>query len=50
MVEDKENAGLHNFDFTAIEELDPSLQEGHTVEYDREAPFELRIHDAKSGP
>ena len=50
MVEDKENAtGLHNFDFSAIEELDPSLQEGHQVVYDREAPFELRIHD-KSGP
>ena len=27
MVEDKENAGLHNFDFSAIEDLDPSLQD-----------------------
>lgn len=52
---------LNNFDFTAIDELDPSLcknyqttsqilEEGHTVLYDREAPFELRIQDAKQGP
>lgn len=34
---------LNAFDFSAIEEMDPSLAEGHTVEFDREAPFELRI-------
>jgi hypothetical protein len=55
------NSVLNNFDFTAIEELDPSLrksqlstdnnlEEGHIVLYDREAPFELRIQDAKQGP
>ena len=49
MVEEN-GTGLHNFDFSAIDELDPSLQAGHTVVYDREAPFELRIHDARSGP
>ena len=54
------NSVLNNFDFTAIDELDPSLckqtnfvnfciEEGHTVLYDREAPFELRIQDAKQG-
>ena len=34
---------LNAFDFSAIEEMDPSLAEGHTVVFDREAPFELRI-------
>ncbi len=64
MQDDKEN-NMHNmsnhsvlnaFDFTAIDEMDPSLcisfifpshyyflAEGHSVMYDREAPFELRI-------
>jgi hypothetical protein len=26
------------------------IEEGHIVLYDREAPFELRIQDAKQGP
>jgi hypothetical protein len=30
--------------------MDPSLSEGHTVVFDREAPFELRIQDPNSGP
>ena len=29
---------LDSFDFTAIEEMDPSLAEGHRVVYDRESP------------
>ena len=41
---------LNNFDFSAIDDLDPSLAEGHHVLFDREAPFELRIHDPKTGP
>merc|ERR1719436_87558 len=41
---------LDTFDFTAIEEMDPSLAEGHRVVYDRECPFELRVQDAESGP
>merc|ERR1719491_291332 len=41
---------LDAFDFTAIEEMDPSLAEGHRVLYDRECPFELRVHDADTGP
>ena len=67
-MEDKENnlanmsshSVLNAFDFTAIDEMDPSLgktkpfltltAEGHTVLYDREAPFELRIQDPNSGP
>lgn len=41
---------LDAFDFTAIEEMDPSLAEGHRVVYDREVPFELRVQDAETGP
>merc|ERR1719359_1910785 len=41
---------LDSFDFTAIEEMDPSLAEGHRVVYDRECPFELRVQDADTGP
>jgi hypothetical protein len=60
-LENKENpTGLTNFDFSSIEEMDPSLcnivinfiitkGEGHRILYDREIPFELRIHD-DNGP
>jgi hypothetical protein len=41
---------LQAFDFTAIEEMDPSLADGHRVVFDREVPFELRIQDSASGP
>mmetsp|Transcript_18741 Transcript_18741/g.30381 ORF Transcript_18741/g.30381 Transcript_18741/m.30381 type:complete len:240 (-) Transcript_18741:32-751(-) len=41
---------LEAFDFTAIEEMDPSLAEGHRVVYDRECPFELRVQDVDTGP
>ena len=41
---------LNSFDFSAIEEMDPSLADGHRVLYDREVPFELRIQDPSSGP
>ena len=41
---------LNSFDFSAIEEMDPSLADGHRVIYDREVPFELRIQDIGSGP
>ncbi len=56
--EEKENVSiLNSFDFTAIEEMDPSLgkikkimkAEGHRVVYDREVPFELRIQDTNTG-
>jgi len=30
------------FDFAAIEEMDPSLGDGHHIIYDREVPFEVR--------
>jgi hypothetical protein len=41
---------MNSFDFSAIEEMDPSLSEGHHISYDREVPFELRIQDQGSGP
>lgn len=41
---------LDGADFAAIEEMDPSLAEGHRVVYDREVPFELRVQDAEVGP
>jgi hypothetical protein len=51
MQEDKgEPSLLNSFDFSAIEEMDPSLADGHRVIYDREVPFELRIQDPSSGP
>ena len=40
---------LNNFDFSEIEERDPSLSEGHRLLYDREIPFELRLEDVQ-GP
>mmetsp|Transcript_124351 Transcript_124351/g.295116 ORF Transcript_124351/g.295116 Transcript_124351/m.295116 type:complete len:236 (+) Transcript_124351:61-768(+) len=40
---------LDAFDFSALEEMDPSLSEGHRVVYDREVPFELRVQD-DAGP
>ena len=38
------------FDYSQIEELDPSLADGHRIIYDREVPFELRIQDQATGP
>ena len=50
MQEERGESMLNSFDFSAIEEMDPSLAEGHHVIYDREVPFELRIQDSGSGP
>ena len=43
------NDVIANFDFSKIEEKDPSLSEGHKMLYDREVPFELRLED-NNGP
>ena len=43
------NDVIANFDFSEIEEKDPSLSEGHKMLYDREVPFELRLED-NNGP
>lgn len=40
---------LSNIDNIAIEEIDPSLTEGHRLSFDREVPFELRLDDS-NGP
>ena len=50
MQDDKGDSLLNSVDFSAIEEMDPSLGEGHHIFYDREVPFELRIQDSNSGP
>ena len=41
---------LQTFDFSGIEELDPSIADGYRVIYDREVPFELRVQEAADGP
>ncbi|OMJ82989.1 hypothetical protein SteCoe_16202 [Stentor coeruleus] len=46
----QEDSAMNSFDFSAIEEMDPSLSEGHHVIYDREVPYELRIQESGSGP
>ena len=44
MHDSKENQSmLGPMDFGVIDEMDPSLAEGHRVLYDMEVPFELRI-------
>ncbi len=45
------NASILNaFDFRAIDEMDPSLAEGHKLIYEREVPYELRIQEGEGGP
>lgn len=48
-MDERETSVLNCFDFSAIEEMDPSLAEGHRQTYDRNVPFELRIQDISSG-
>ena len=43
------NDVLTNFDFSEIDNKDPSLSEGHKLIYNREVPFELRLED-NNGP
>ena len=38
------------FDKGRVDEMDPSLAEGHRIIYDREVPFELRIQEAGQEP
>ena len=40
---------LTQFDFSQIEDLDPSVQGGFQVVYDREVPFELRVQESTDG-
>lgn len=50
MNKDDSKSILNAFDFAAIDEMDPSLADGHRIVYDREVPFELRIQDNDTGP
>ena len=39
-----DDGGITVFDFSTIDELDPSLCDGYRVLYDREVPLEIRHH------
>ena len=41
---------LSAFDFSTIDDMDPSLSGGHRVVYEREVPFELRVQQAADAP
>ena len=41
---------LHAFDFSTIDDMDPSLAGGHKAIYEREVPFELRVQQAADTP
>jgi hypothetical protein len=41
---------LHAFDFSTIDDMDPSLSGGHKAVYEREVPFELRVQQAADAP
>jgi hypothetical protein len=45
-----DDAALGVFDFSTIDEMDPSLIGGHRVVYEREVPFELRVQQAEHAP
>mmetsp|Transcript_31656 Transcript_31656/g.53439 ORF Transcript_31656/g.53439 Transcript_31656/m.53439 type:complete len:227 (+) Transcript_31656:205-885(+) len=40
---------LNSLDLSSIQDLDPSIADGHRVVYDREVPFELRTVDSNEG-
>ncbi|KAJ1627329.1 hypothetical protein T492DRAFT_1025923 [Pavlovales sp. CCMP2436] len=42
-------SALTQFDFSAIDEMDPALSSGQVILYDREVPFELRVHSSGDG-
>ena len=42
--------GHAGIDFSAIDELDPSLVDGFRVFYEREVPFELRSAAGRDSP
>ncbi|CDJ61784.1 hypothetical protein, conserved [Eimeria maxima] len=43
-------AFLTHFDFSAIDEMDPSLADGHVILYEREVPCELRMQEGSKAP
>jgi len=42
----RDSDALGAFDFSSIDEMDPSLSGGHRLLYEREVPFELRVQQA----
>ncbi|SBO21582.1 hypothetical protein, conserved in Apicomplexan species [Plasmodium knowlesi strain H] len=50
MNKNEVNNFLCQFDFSALEELDPSLADGYTACYRKEVPFEIKVEQAKDGP
>lgn len=44
------SVGLTQFDFSAIEAMDPSVQHGWRCIFDREVPLELRYQESRDGP
>jgi hypothetical protein len=38
-----EDHELTTFDFSVMEDTDPSLADGHSIIFNKEVPFELRI-------
>ena len=45
-----QDGALHSFDFTSIDDMDPSLAGGHRAIYEREVPFELRVQQVADTP
>jgi len=45
-----EPEALGLFDFSTIDDMDPSLSGGHRVIYEREVPFELRVQQVADAP
>ncbi|EUD68850.1 hypothetical protein C922_00538 [Plasmodium inui San Antonio 1] len=50
MNKNEVNNFLCQFDFSALEELDPSLADGYTACYRKEVPFEIKVEQANNVP
>lgn len=50
MSKDDVNNFLCQFDFTALQELDPALIKGYKLCYCKEVPFEIRIQEMENAP
>ncbi|KRX05983.1 hypothetical protein PPERSA_01061 [Pseudocohnilembus persalinus] len=49
-LDDRGQEQASQFDFQALEEIDPSLEGGFSISYDREIPIELRLQDVNTQP
>ncbi|KAF8822013.1 hypothetical protein IE077_001230 [Cardiosporidium cionae] len=41
---------ISHLDLSSIDKMDPLLENGHAIIYDKEIPFELRYQDSQRGP